>query len=65
MSDTTTARRFPTITDESLGALRALLGRFIAAGASKFVVIPLARDLLGWLREMYAEAIAPVERSGS
>jgi probable F420-dependent oxidoreductase len=41
--------------------LRGLLERFIAAGASKFVVIPLARDLVPWLRELRTEAIAAVE----
>jgi probable F420-dependent oxidoreductase len=41
--------------------LRGLLERFVAVGASKFVVIPLARDLVPWLRELWTEAIAPVE----
>jgi probable F420-dependent oxidoreductase len=41
--------------------LRTLLERFIAAGASKFVVIPVARDLVSWLRELRAEAVLPVE----
>ncbi len=41
--------------------LRGLLERFRAAGASKFVVVPIARDMAGWLREIYAEAVAPVE----
>jgi probable F420-dependent oxidoreductase len=41
--------------------LRSLLERFVAAGASKFVVIPIARDLVGWLRELRAEAVVPVE----
>ena len=42
-------------------ALRSLLERFRAAGATKFVTIPVARDLLPWLREMYVEAIEPFE----
>ena len=42
-------------------ALRALLARFVAAGASKFVVIPIARDLDGWLRELWTEAVEPTE----
>jgi probable F420-dependent oxidoreductase len=41
--------------------LRALLKRFVAAGASKFVVFPIAADLDPWLRELHAEAIAAVE----
>jgi probable F420-dependent oxidoreductase len=41
--------------------LRDLLERFIAAGAQKFVVIPIARDLPAWLDELWAEAIEPVE----
>jgi hypothetical protein len=41
--------------------LRALIDRFLAAGASKFVVTPIATDLLPWLRELHAEVIGPVE----
>jgi probable F420-dependent oxidoreductase len=41
--------------------LRALLERFRAAGATKFVAIPIADDLLPWLREMYVEVIEPFE----
>lgn len=41
--------------------LRELLGRFRAAGATKFVAVALAQDPVPWLREMYAEAIAPFE----
>jgi probable F420-dependent oxidoreductase len=44
--------------------LRHLLQRFRAVGASKFVVVPVARDLPAWLREIYAEAVAPVEAAG-
>jgi alkanesulfonate monooxygenase SsuD/methylene tetrahydromethanopterin reductase-like flavin-dependent oxidoreductase (luciferase family) len=44
--------------------LRALLERFLAAGASKFVVIPVGPDPLAWLRELHAEAIAPIEADG-
>ncbi len=42
-------------------ALRDLLARFVAAGGSKFVVIPIARDLDRWLRELWQEAIVPTE----
>jgi probable F420-dependent oxidoreductase len=42
-------------------ALRRLLERFVAAGASKFVVVPMARDLVPWLREMWLEAVGQVE----
>ena len=41
--------------------LRSLFERFRAAGATKFVAIPVARDLVPWLREMYVEAIEPFE----
>jgi len=41
--------------------LRVLLTRFRAAGATKFVVVPIADQLLPWLREMYEHAVAPVE----
>jgi probable F420-dependent oxidoreductase len=43
------------------GALRDLLERFVESGASKFVVTPVARDPLAWLRELYAEVVAPLE----
>ncbi|MCW3063281.1 MAG: class flavin-dependent oxidoreductase [Solirubrobacterales bacterium] len=46
------------------GELRALLERFLAAGASKFVVVPVAPDPLAWLRELHAEVIAPIEAAG-
>jgi probable F420-dependent oxidoreductase len=46
-------------------ALRRLLGRFVDAGASKFVVIPMARDHVGWLRELWLEAVGPVEEAAS
>jgi len=42
-------------------ALRELLERFIEAGASKFVVVPIAEDLSAWLEELRVEAVAPVE----
>jgi len=35
--------------------------RFIDAGASKFVVVPIAEDFNGWLRRLYAEVVAPIE----
>jgi probable F420-dependent oxidoreductase len=46
------------------GELRALLGRFRAGGACKFVVVPVARDLPAWLRELYGEVVAPIENAG-
>ncbi|HET6692300.1 MAG TPA: LLM class flavin-dependent oxidoreductase [Miltoncostaeaceae bacterium] len=42
-------------------ALRRLLERFVAEGASKFVVVPMAADLVPWLRELQLEAVGPVE----
>ena len=42
-------------------ALRELLERFVEAGASKFVVVPIAADLSAWLEELRVEAVAPVE----
>jgi probable F420-dependent oxidoreductase len=42
-------------------ALRELLGRYVEAGASKFVVVPIADDLPTWLAEIYTAAVAPVE----
>jgi probable F420-dependent oxidoreductase len=42
--------------------LRALLERFVAAGASKFVVVPIAADRLRWLEQLRVEAVEPVER---
>jgi probable F420-dependent oxidoreductase len=44
--------------------LRDLLERFRAAGASKFVVIPVARDPVDWLGELHAGAVAPIEAAG-
>jgi probable F420-dependent oxidoreductase len=41
--------------------LRALLERFHEQGASKFVVVPVARDVQLWMRELYEEAVGPVE----
>jgi probable F420-dependent oxidoreductase len=43
------------------GALRSLLERFRAVGATKFVVIPVARDHDGFTRDLFHEAIEPVE----
>jgi probable F420-dependent oxidoreductase len=42
-------------------ALRLLLQRFIAEGGSKFVVVPIARDVPGFIAELRREAVAPVE----
>lgn len=44
---------------------RELIERFISAGATKFVLVPLAADPAGWLRELYPTAIAPLERTGA
>lgn len=44
--------------------LRTLLDRFLAAGACKFVVVPVARDLPAWLQELYREVVAPIESGG-
>ncbi len=41
--------------------LRSLLTRFIAEGASKFVVVPIARDVPRFIGELRQEAIVPVE----
>lgn len=42
-------------------ALRRLLDRFVEAGASKFVVVPIATNLHAWLEELREVAIAPFE----
>lgn len=44
-------------------ALRRLLERFVAEGAGKFVVVPMAGDLVPWLRELRLEAVGPVEET--
>jgi probable F420-dependent oxidoreductase len=44
--------------------LRALLDRFRAGGACKFVVVPVARDVPAWLRELHREVVAPIEAAG-
>ena len=41
--------------------LAELVRRFRDAGASKFVVVPIAEDFDDWLRRLYAEAVAPIE----
>ena len=45
-------------------ATRDLLERFIARGATKFVLIPVADDPAAWLRELFPLAIAPLEEQG-
>jgi probable F420-dependent oxidoreductase len=42
-------------------ALRELIERFVEAGASKFVVIPIAENVPPWLEELRIEAVAPIE----
>lgn len=44
---------------------RALLERFIAAGATKFVLNPLSKNPAAWLRQLYPAAIEPLERAGA
>lgn len=46
-------------------ATRELLERFIAAGATKFVLIPLADDPQAWLRELFPRVIEPLEERGA
>ena len=41
--------------------VRAMLKRFRKAGATKFVLIPVADDVDGFLRLLKTEAIDPVE----
>lgn len=43
---------------------RALLERFVAVGATKFVLNPLARDPAAWLEKLYPAAIEPLEKAG-
>jgi probable F420-dependent oxidoreductase len=42
-------------------AVRALVERFIEAGAQKFVVVPIADDVAGWLPELWEDAVAPLQ----
>ena len=42
-----------------------LLERFLARGATKFVLIPLAREPAAWLRELYPRVVAPLEAAGA
>jgi probable F420-dependent oxidoreductase len=42
-------------------ALHDLLQRFIEEGASKFVVVPIARDVPRFIKELRREAIEPLE----
>jgi probable F420-dependent oxidoreductase len=44
-------------------ALQELLERFLEAGASKFVVIPIADDVPAWLEEIRSEVVEPVEQA--
>src|SRR3954452_58034 len=55
--DLPTADAVATGTD----AARGLLERFVAAGASKFVVIPVARDPAAFLETLRAEVVGPLE----
>ena len=44
---------------------RALLERFIARGATKFVLIPIADEPSAWLSELWPRAVAPLEVAGA
>jgi len=44
--------------------LRDLLGRFVASGATKFVVVPVADDPVAWLEELFVDVVAPLEAAG-
>jgi probable F420-dependent oxidoreductase len=44
--------------------LAGLLSRFIAAGATKFVLVLHARDVVGWLEEL-RPVVAPLEAAGA
>jgi probable F420-dependent oxidoreductase len=44
--------------------LRELLGRFIAVGATKFVLVLHARDIVRWIEEL-RPVIAPLEAAGA
>ena len=65
------ASRFPAVALEDqlavgVDASRALLERFLAEGASKFVVIPVAppEQRAGWVAELKEGVVEPVERVG-
>jgi probable F420-dependent oxidoreductase len=45
-------------------ATRELLERFLAVGATKFVLIPLAADPEAWLRDLFARVVEPLETAG-
>jgi probable F420-dependent oxidoreductase len=45
-----------------VAALRPLLQRFRDEGATKFVVVPIARDLVPFLRELKHEVVDPFEK---
>jgi probable F420-dependent oxidoreductase len=44
---------------------RELLERFIARGATKFVLVPVADEPAAWLRELYPRAVQPLESAGA
>ncbi|WP_051472034.1 LLM class flavin-dependent oxidoreductase [Patulibacter minatonensis] len=47
-----------------LDGVRRLLERFLAVGATKFVLVPHARDVPTWLREL-REVVDPLEAAGA
>ena len=44
---------------------RELLERFMARGATKFVLVPFASEPAAWLRELYPRAVEPLEAAGA
>lgn len=46
-------------------ATRRLVERFVAGGATKFVLQPVAADPAAWLRTLHPEVIAPLEAAGA
>lgn len=46
-------------------ATRELLERFLAVGATKFVLNPLTSNPAAWLEELYPAAIEPLEKAGA
>jgi probable F420-dependent oxidoreductase len=45
-------------------ATRELIECFLAVGATKFVLIPLAADPEAWLRELFTRVVEPLETAG-
>jgi probable F420-dependent oxidoreductase len=47
-----------------VAATKDMLERFLAVGATKFVLIPLAADPEAWLRELFPRVVEPLETAG-